>query len=142
MGSLVRCKACGLRCDARPIGVYWRWMLANKQWKKYYARICNACWVSKVMPLDVDYSADAELTCPQCGMKTEDDYDGIYTTSFPGPVGKLSTESPFCDADAAGYRIWVTSFADDISSLDGAPGPHRERYTPAETLRSLGRVAS
>lgn len=143
MGSLVKCGACGLRCDAKPIGTYFRWMRADAVWKAYYARLCTACWMSRVASLDVDHPADQLLTCPQCGVNTEDDYDGIYTTSFPGKGPQVDTESPFCDACAVSYRVWVQSFARDTDADDGASQPRRqsERTRPSarETLEALGR---
>jgi len=145
MGSLVKCAGCGQRCDSRPVGTYWRWMRADGVWKHYYARICTACWMAKVAPLDIDYPADASLTCPQCGIVTENDYDGIYTTSFPGKGPQVDTESPFCDACAATYRVWVLDHARDTDTHEGAPGPLREstREAPSSNnvLRALGRQA-
>ena len=139
MGSLVKCAGCGDRCGQRPIGVYWRWMRADGLWKKYYARLCIGCYAARVAPLDIEYSGSAHLTCPSCGSDTEDDYDGIYTTSFPGGRGQVDTESPFCDVHAADYRIWVTEHAADITTQDGAPEPHPETPTAADTLHGLGR---
>jgi len=142
MGSLVKCRACGYRCGERPIGVYWRWMRADGIWKAYYARICAACYASKVLPLDQDYPPDAQLTCPQCGIGTEDDYDAIYTTSYPGGGGKVGTDSPFCGVHAAEYRVWVQSFAQDTESLSGAAQPQRESTTAGRSSNSSGlRVA-
>lgn len=137
--SLVRCGGCGERCDARPIGVYWRWMRADGVWKHYYHRLCTGCYAAKVLPLDVQVPSDVDLTCPSCGIVTEDDYDGIYTTSFPGNGPQLDTESPFCDSCAVPVRIWVSEHARDTDVDDGAPGPRHESPTAADTLRGLGR---
>lgn len=139
MGSLVKCAGCGERCGARPIGVYWRWMRADGVWKKYYARLCVGCYAAKILPLDVDYVGSVELTCPTCGVATEADYDGIYTTSFPKGRDQVETESPFCDVHAADYRIWVLEHAQERVNVDGAPEPHQERYSAEQTLRALGR---
>ena len=143
MGSLVKCEGCSLRCDARPIGVYWRWMRADAVWRSYYARVCTACWMSKVSVLDRDYPADEPQTCPGCGVKTEDDYDAIYTTSFPGKGPQVDTESPFCGACAASYRVWVTDHARDTGSPDGASKPRQESSSESPSamtlLRDLGR---
>lgn len=143
MGSLVRCMGCAERCDQRPIGVYWRWLRADGVWKKYYQRICTGCYAAKVLPLDVDYPAAVKLTCPGCGVETEDDYDGIYTTSFPGKGPQVDTESPFCGACAVPVRAWVVEHARDAELVDGAPEPRRQsapadRPTATQTFAALG----
>jgi hypothetical protein len=114
-------------------------MLANGQWKKYYARLCVGCYASRIAPLEtLDFSGDTRLTCPSCGIDTEDDYDAVYTTAFPGG-GQTDSSAPFCGVHAAEYRIWVTGLARDMDVVDGAPEPHQQRATAASTLRSLGR---
>lgn len=146
MGSLVKCDGCGERCGARPHGVYWRWSRADGIWKHYYQRICDGCYAAKILPLDVDYPADAELTCPGCGMITEADYDAIYTTSFTGKSGRLDTESPFCGACAAMLRSWIVDHARDTDNDVGAPGPQHEASVQApsarQTLIDLGRPSN
>lgn len=144
MGSLVKCASCGLRCDRRPIGVYWRWMRADGVWKHYYQRICTPCYTAHVLPLDIDYAADERLRCPSCGIDTEDDYDAVYTTSFPGKGPQVETESPFCGACAVPIRQWAIDHARDTDDDVGAPGPPRDALRPEygsrETLRDLGRI--
>lgn len=141
MGSLVKCAGCGDRCDSRPIGVYWRWMRADGQWKHYYHRLCIGCYSAKVLPLDVSYDGATRLTCPACGIDTEDDYDGMYTTSFPGKGPQLATESPFCGACAVPLRSWVLEHARDTDIDVGAPGPQRESPSGDSVLLALGRTA-
>lgn len=140
MGSLVKCSGCGERCGTRPIGVYWRWLRSDNVWKKYYARICAGCYASRLLPLDVSYDGTTRLTCPSCGIDTEDDYDGIYTTSFPGHGQQLDTESPFCNVHAAEYRIWVLDHAREIVSVDGALEPRQHDVTAEQAIRDMGRV--
>lgn len=144
MGSLVKCAACGERCGERPVGVYWRWMRADNVWKAYYARICVGCYAAKVLPLDVEYPGDARLTCPGCGADTEDDYDALYTTSFPGKGPQLDTESPFCPACIVPIKAWVQGFARDTDDVDGAAQPRQQAGAPdqataSETMKALGR---
>lgn len=141
MGSLVRCAGCSVRCDTRPISVYWRWMRADGVWKHYYGRYCTGCYAAKVLPLDVSYAGAENLTCPACGISTEDDYDGIYTTSFPRKGPQLDTESPFCDKCAVDIRLWIQAHARDTDNDVGAPGPQRESPSGDQVLRALGRTA-
>jgi hypothetical protein len=143
MGSLVKCVGCGERCGSRPIGVYWRWMRADGVWKHYYQRVCAGCYAAKVLPLDVDHPGDMRLTCPGCGIDTEDDYDGVYTTSFPGKGPQVNTESAFCGVCAAVLRLWVVDHARDTDTHEGAPRPpHESRGSEpasgATVLRDMG----
>ena len=138
MGSLVKCTGCGQRSGAKPIGVYWRWMRADGVWKKYYTRLCVGCYAAKVAPLDIDYPGGTRLTCPSCGIDTEDDYDGVYTTSFPSGRAQVETESPFCAVHAAEYRVWVVDHARESISSEGAPEPLQREVSARQTLRSLG----
>jgi hypothetical protein len=140
MGSLVKCASCSERCGSRPIGVYWRWMRADGVWKKYYHRICTGCYAAKVAPLEVTYEASENLRCPQCGIDTENDYDAIYVTSFPTGRATASADAPFCAACAVPVRVWVQEHARDITSLDGAPGPHQDAPAAATVIRDMGRI--
>jgi hypothetical protein len=115
-------------------------MRADGVWKHYYQRICAGCYAAKVLPLDVSYDGDTPLTCPACGQRTEDDYDGIYTTSFPGKGPQLDTESPFCDVCAVEVRLWVQDHARDTDTDDGAPRPHRESVSAEQAIRDMGRL--
>jgi len=115
-------------------------MRSDGVWKKYYTRLCSACYAAKVLPLDMDYTGVARLTCPSCGIDTEDDYDGIYSTSFPGSREQVEVEAPFCSVHAAEYRIWVTAHAQERIDVDGAPEPHQHERRPEQVLRDLGRV--
>jgi hypothetical protein len=139
MGSLVKCDACGHRSGIRPTSVYWRWERADKVWKGYYGRLCPACTAAKVLPLDIDYSEGRPLTCPQCGIGTEDDYDAVYLTYYPAGRNQESTDAPFCGVHAAEYRLWVTEFARDTGDDVGASKPQRDGVSAAQTLRALGR---
>ena len=143
MGSLVKCDACKQRSGARPTSVYWRWMVGDGRWLKYRARLCGACLAAKVMPLDQDYGGDVTLTCPACGIATENDYDGVYLTLFDNRNGQSNIDSPMCARDAAEYRIWVRTFALDISDSVRAPEPEHSddmpRWSASQTLSALGR---
>jgi hypothetical protein len=108
-------------------------------WKGYYGRLCPACTAAKVLPLDVDYSEGGSLTCPQCGIGTEDDYDAVYLTYFPAGRNQESADAPFCGVHAAEYRVWVTEFARDTGIEVGASEPRPDHVSAAQTLRALGR---
>lgn len=138
--SLVRCRGCGNRCDGRPISVYWAWRTADGLRLSYMHRLCTACYAAKVLPLDIEYAQVDALTCPNCGIGTEDTYDAIWTTSYPGKGGAVQTESPFCNACAAHLRIWVQEHADPLEDRGRAEGPYQHTPSTADVMRDLGRV--
>jgi ribosomal protein S27AE len=142
MGSLVKCEGCDTRTGQRPSSVYWRWQRADGELKRYYARLCIACLMAKVVPLDIDFTDVKRLTCPNCGIDVEDDYDAVWITYYPPKRDQVSLDAPFCGACAAVYRAWVTEHSADVTPLVGAPGPQQEGMGSAATLRSLGRVVS
>lgn len=144
MGSLVKCSGCGERCGSKPISVYWRWQRADQQWKSYSGRYCAGCYAAKCLALDAERPAGARLACPGCGVDTEDDYDAVYTTSYPNPKEATSIDAPFCAACAAMFRIWVQEHARDTD--DGGRALERPstaapaQATPAQTIAALGRL--
>jgi hypothetical protein len=94
--------------------------------------------MAKVSPLAASYVGVERLTCPGCGIDTEDDMDAIYTTSYIGGYGEFKTESPFCNACAAQLRIWVQEQGWLLEDQLGATGGPQLDISAAETLRSLG----
>jgi hypothetical protein len=138
--SLVRCRSCDKRCDGRPIAVYWAWFDVERRRHAYMHRLCTSCYAAKVLPLDVTYPEDAHLTCPNCHIDTDGEYDAMYTTSYPGKGPAVQTESPFCSACAAHLRIWVQEHADSLPDRDRADGPYQQTPTTKQTLQALGRA--
>jgi hypothetical protein len=92
-----------------------------------------------VEALDYNYEDVDCLTCPACGMSTEDDYDSVYTTSFPPSSEQLDTVAPFCGVHAAEYRNWAVEHLRDITPVDGATGPHQQAVSAQQVYQGLGR---
>jgi hypothetical protein len=112
-------------------------MQADGAWKKYYAKLCAACYASKVAPLEGLYQGDAPLTCPSCGKATEDDYDAVYITAFAGGHDSISADAAFCAADAVGYRRWIVEHARDITPALGSPVTQEQGRVPAVSAREV-----
>ena len=137
---LVRCTGCLERNQPKYAQVTFSWRRADNVRVAYRARLCNGCWAQQVAPLDRVYDGTDRLTCPNCGIDTEDDMDPIYTTSFLPEYGKFTTESPFCASCAAIYRIWVLDHAELLSDTVQGPPVAPGQTSAEEVLRALGIV--
>lgn len=118
--------------------VTWAWRTADGVRIAYRGRLCAVCFAAKVAPLSIDYEGVERLTCPNCGIDTEEDMDAVYTTSYIGGYGEFRTESPFCAACAAHYRIWVQEHGWRLEDQRGATGGPSTHPSGADILRSMG----
>jgi hypothetical protein len=136
--TLVKCQGCDVRDGGKPTTNYIAWRRADSVRVSYKATLCVACFASKVAPLDRDYRAVDRLTCPSCGIDTEDDHDDIYITAFVGGYGELRIEAPFCPPCGAQYRIWVVDHGAQLEDRLGATGGPQTKPSGEEVLRALG----
>jgi hypothetical protein len=124
--------------------VYWRWARADGVSKSYRHRVCVGCYAAKFLSVDLDYVNMKDLTCPSCGISTENDYDSIYATSFGERGARADLEVPYCGACAAVFRSWVIEHAIDVSGDRGAyrppdEAPNAQGFSASQTMRALGR---
>jgi hypothetical protein len=91
-----------------------------------------------VAPIDRDYADVPRLTCPNCGIDTEEDYDAIYVTCFIGGYGKHTIEAPFCGACAAIKRSDVLTYSAELDDQWGAAGGPPPNIAGEDVLRALG----
>ncbi len=137
--SLTPCDQCKHRVPEKLAQATWAWYRADGVRVAYRKRLCTACFCSLVLPLDKDLDYVNGLTCPACGIATEDDMDPIYVTSFLPGQGKSQIEAPTCAPCAAAYRVRVQENATllEDSRVEGpsATGPStpstRESYWAA-----------
>lgn len=137
---LVRCSGCSQRPESKFANVTWAWRNADGARRAYRQRLCVACFVQHVLAIHKDMPADARLTCPGCGIDTDDDYDAIYVTAFLPGSGKETYEYPTCGACAARIRIWVTEHGQLLEEIESR-GQEQAPSTPTpwqEVLRGLG----
>lgn len=135
---LVKCNGCDERPSDKLTQVTYAWRRADNVRVAYRARLCAACFMSKVSPLAIDYAGVETLTCPSCGIATEDDMDAVYTTSYIPGYGEFRTESPFCPPCAATYRVWVLDHSWQLEDQRGATGSPSTHPSADEVLRSMG----
>jgi hypothetical protein len=120
--------------------VTWGWRRADGIRIAYRGRLCASCFASKIAPLAISYKGVDALTCPSCGIGTEDDMDAVYSTSYIPGYGEFRTESPFCGACAATYRVWVLDHSWQLEDQRGAAGGPTTHPSGDEVLRSMGIV--
>lgn len=136
--ALARCQGCGDRIQDKPFRVYFHWQRADGVRLGYKARLCLTCFASKLAPLDIDRDAQNRLTCPSCGIDTEDDYDAVYANAFVPRYGMRRIEAPFCNACAANYRLWVQAGSERLEDSGEGPRGPSPTLSGGEVLRGLG----
>jgi len=135
---LVRCNGCSERPSDKMTQVTWAWRRTDGVRIAFRGRLCAACFTTKVAPLAISYEGVETLTCPSCGIVTEDDMDAVFTTSYIPGYGEFKTESPFCGACAAQYRIWIQEHSWQLEDQRGATGGPSTHPSADEVLRSMG----
>ena len=136
--SLVKCQACHERIEGKPFRVYFHWQRADGVRKGYRTRLCLTCYASKLVPLDVERDAQSALTCPNCGIITDEDFDAVYANGFIPGYGMRQIEAPFCGVCAANYRAWVIASSEELEASGGGPRDPPPQPSGDQILRSLG----
>lgn len=140
MPNLQRCSYCETRPDDKLSQVTWAWLLSNRQRTAYRQKLCPMCVATNLLAVDKGIAAGERLTCPSCGIDTEDDMDPVYATAyFPG-YGKERYEMPFCGACAVEIRSRAQKNAEhledrEMGSRGQAPG---NAPSPATVWEALG----
>src|SRR5215471_10897869 len=105
--SLFRCPVCTRRTGAKPVTVFWGWRDVEQRRHAYRQQLCVDCFQTQLSGV-ANTPTDAEvLTCPQCGIRTEEDYDACFANLFIPGYGRLDVEAPLCASCAAKLRMWV-----------------------------------
>ena len=136
--SLVRCTGCGQRIAEKPTTVYWGWRLADGRRSAWRSKLCPECVTWKIVPLNVERDPEERLTCPQCGIDTEDDMDPVYGAVYFPRYGREDVEAPFCGPCAAVYRIWIQERSARLDDRLEAGAGLQPPPSGVETLEALG----
>jgi hypothetical protein len=117
----------------------WAWMKADGHRVAYKQKLCLTCVSTTLAPL---YTACQEpsMTCPNCGISTEDDMDPVYATFIPKGLGKLNIEAPTCASCAVKLRMFAEKGGERLEDRDQGiggqvPGP---RSNSADYWASIG----
>jgi hypothetical protein len=135
---LVRCAECNRRTDDQPSQVTFAWRRADLVRVAYRCRLCRACLAERCAHVLRRYEGEERLTCPGCGIDTEDDFDAVFTTAYIPSYGKVAGEAPFCGACAAIYRNWVLDKCQLLEDTLGATGGPQQHPSGDEVLRAMG----
>lgn len=136
-----RCTRCQ---DTQTASLTWTsaaWVRADGVRRAYAHKLCDTCVAAKVAPVHTA-SESPVMTCPGCGIGTQDDYDAIWLTFIPRGVGKFRADAPFCAPCAAQYRIWFQEGARELEDRDSSASGlvAATRPTAEQTLTALGLV--
>lgn len=135
---LARCDGCQMRPQAKYISVYLAWMTMDSERHARKLRLCDTCYMEHVAKYDAPADSNDRLTCPSCGIDTDDDYDAIYGTVFGGGLDRHQLEIPFCSSCSIILREWVAQRGaplEDRRRADVGPTTHP---SGSEVLRSMG----
>ncbi len=109
--SLIPCDDCKLRVPEKLAQATWAWYRADGVRVAYRKRLCTACFCSTILPFDKEMDYVAGLTCPACGIGTNDDMDPVYVTVYVPTSGKISLELATCAPCAVNIRSKAQSNA-------------------------------
>jgi hypothetical protein len=102
--SLIPCDVCRRRVPEKLCQATWAWYRLDGARVAYRQRLCTACFCSTVLPLDKELDYVNGLTCPVCGISTDEDMDPCYCTAFIPGQGKFQLELATCASCAVTVR--------------------------------------
>jgi hypothetical protein len=130
MVNLLPCSGCRKRPTEKLSQVTFAWNPEPQKRVAYRQRLCQACFVERVIVLDKEVPLAGALACAACGIDVEHDMSPIYMTAFIPGVGKYRLDIPMCEPDALIVRERAKENAEllperDAQSrgLEAAPGP-------------------
>jgi hypothetical protein len=135
---LQRCSECTRRTGEKTTHTTIAWRTGDDERVAYLLHLCGQCFGARVGSQWRDYQGVERLTCPACGIDTEDDHDDVYVTAYIPSYGEFKLEVPFCGACAALYRIWAQEHGQRRESQLGASTGPQTHPTGLELLRSMG----
>lgn len=138
--SLLRCSGHGTRQPGALTHVYWFMPRADGTTLRKRQRLCSECYETWVVALLTPDDVDS-LTCPACGISTDEGVDPIYVTYYPPRSGSEKGAMAFCAACAIEARLRACHNADDlpdryVDSVDMTVFPD---VPPKTTFTDLGR---
>lgn len=135
------CTLCG-DVQAEPLTWYvLSWNTVDGARTALKHKLCVECVATILAPLHTA-CLRPEMSCPHCGINTEDNYDAVYGSFIPRGVGTFSFEAPFCPPCALAFRNRMSEGGERLVDRPLGERAQREpaRFTSAETWASLGIV--
>jgi hypothetical protein len=139
--SFIPCSSCGRRNCGYLSHVYWFAPLRDASAFRVRQRLCPDCLSanleSLLSPLDGDV-----LTCPACGISTEDDVFPVYVTWYPPKADAQRGAMSLCEQHNLDVRLSASQGATELAERD-IPLPDRPvaAAVPASAVFSaIGRL--
>jgi hypothetical protein len=111
--SLLRCASHGTRQPGALNHVYWFMPQLDGTTLRKRQRLCTECFENYVLALLTPEDAET-LTCPGCGISTEEDVQPIYLTYYPSKSPAVKGAMAFCTSCAIEARLRACHNADDL----------------------------
>jgi hypothetical protein len=138
--SLLRCSMHDTRQPGRLSHVYWFMPMSDGTVLRKRQRLCHECLNLHVIELLTPEDAE-NLTCPACGISTEEDVSPVYVTYYPPGFEGVRGAMAFCDRCAIEARLRACHNADDLPDrLVDLPDQAVAQPVSAEAaFRAIGR---
>jgi hypothetical protein len=130
--NLQSCTYCGTRPAEKLTQTTWAWLRADRTRVAWRQKLCVACFVTNVLPLEQPLEAGTRLTCPGCHIDTEDDFDAVYVTSYVPGTGKFAIQAPLCGACAVEVRNRAQKNAERLEDRQPGSGAAAPESTPTQ----------
>lgn len=127
--SLIPCDHCRQRVPEKLCQTTWAWYGPDGNRVAYRQRLCTQCYVTLVLCWDKPLDMSA-LTCPGCGISTDQDMDPCYATSYLPGSGKQQLEIPTCAACAGILREAARDGGQLLGDRERVEGPGASPSTP------------
>jgi hypothetical protein len=128
--NLQPCSACRKRPAEKLSQVTWAWNPEPQTRVAYRQRLCQACFIERVMQLDKEVPQEGALACAACGIDLEHGMSPVYATAYLPGIGKYRLDIPLCEPDAQIVRNWAQENAELLAEresgsrgLESAPRP-------------------
>lgn len=135
---LVRCSDCARRPQAKFVWVSVAYFTAPGERLARKMRLCNGCFAERIGGYIVLRDPDDRLTCPSCGIDTEDDYEAVYGTYIAPGEAPEQLEIPFCSPCRNIFVEWAESRGESLEDRRRADSGPTTHPSGLDVLRSLG----
>lgn len=138
--SLIRCSYCGCRDCGDIAHVYWFAPVREADVLRVRQRLCPECVQANIESLLSPPDAES-LTCPACGISTEDDVYPVYVTYYPSKSGAVRGAMALCEVHQLEVRLRASKDALDLPDrfVETPDQVVSEPATTSGVFRALGR---
>ena len=136
--QLIKCSIDGERPKEVPATIFWGWRTPDDTRHSYRQRLCLTHYAMNVLALEAHEQGE-ELTCPSCGIRTEEDYVPVYASIFRKGIGRVDLTLALCMPCAIKVRSNAEIGSEGLPDRDVGADQPAPTFSAWETLRALGR---